>query len=106
VTKVDALQNQLLSLKTQVENIQKQIELALKQPPEPEMYSIVRFKRRFENNSIWYHYAAIRSPKGWFVTGTYQTQFPTWDKLMEWIGVEWWYTIELMQPTTGLSVTP
>lgn len=58
----------------------------------------IRFAKKF-NGSVFYHYAAIRTPKGWSVTGRTTMNGITWKALIDFIKKD-----EVDVTTTLLSI--
>lgn len=67
-------------------------------PTEPEWdFSVIGFSKRYASSSE-YHYCAIRFSNVWYVSGPrHGGQALTWHQLMEFIGRDYWDSIQLLR---------
>lgn len=75
--------DELRSLRTRAKNRIKALEA---QPKEPPVGSVIVFTKHFGN--LWgtaYQYAAVRSPRGWSVTGKTTLNGISWTRLLNFV---------------------
>lgn len=70
-------------LENEIARLQAELHRITNLPKEPALYSVVIFSKNF-GGPIDYTYAALRTEKGWFLTGK-EVAAKTWEQLLDFI---------------------